>query len=107
MQIPVKDLREALELVQPAVPKKATLPICMDVLLVDGQARATNLEVGVTVHLGQETGDPILLPFTLAYEFLKRVPGNGLLTLTQGKGSVILESGRSRAVFNDNQVVGR
>lgn len=105
MQIPVKDLREALELVQPAVPKKATLPICMDILLVDGQARATNLEVGVTVHLGQETGDPILLPFALAYEFLKRVPGNGILTLTQGKGSVILESGRSRAVLNDNQVV--
>lgn len=105
MDIPVKDLREALELVAPAVPKKATLPVCQSVLLADGKAYATNLEVGVTVQLGYETGDPFLIPFFSTYELLERIPGNEMLTLTPGKGSVILESGRTRAVLHNTQTV--
>lgn len=82
MQIQVKRLREALELLGPVVPKKATLPVLINVLLKDGQAIATDLEVAVAVDLPDVEGQCVL-PYHSVADLLKRVPGAETLTLEQ------------------------
>jgi len=82
MQIKVRKLREALELLGPVVPKKATLPVLTNVLLKDGKAMATDLEIAVALELPEAEGQCVL-PYRPVADLLKRVPGAGTLTLEQ------------------------
>lgn len=80
MEIQVQRLREALEILQPVVPRKAKVPILTNVLLKEGQAVATDLEVACMLDLpevGQETS--LLLPHHPVEDLLRRVPWNETL----------------------------
>lgn len=80
MQIRVDKLRANLSLVQPVVPKKATLPVITHVLLQDGCLIATDLENTVILEV-PEAREGLLLPFHSIMELLKYVPGDEMLNL--------------------------
>ena len=87
MQIRVDRLREALRLVQPAIPRKSVLPVLKNILLRDGQAIANDLEVMVILELPEVEGE-YLIPHHSALELLKYVPGNELLSIEQSKKKI-------------------
>ena len=98
MQIKVRSLREALELLGPVVPKKATLPVLINVLLKDGQAIATDLEVAVAVELPDVEGQ-CLIPYCSVADLLKRVPGAETLTIEQEGGKLNLTWSSGKASY--------
>jgi DNA polymerase III sliding clamp (beta) subunit (PCNA family) len=75
LEIQANKLRELMELLKPAVPKKSTLPITAYIRLGEGKAIATDLETMVIAYL-PEAEEPMLLPFASIAEMLKYVPGN-------------------------------
>jgi len=80
MQIRVDKLRANLALLQPVVPKKATLPVITHILVQEGQMVATDLENTVSLKV-PEAQEDLLLPFHAVMELLKYVPGDEMLTL--------------------------
>ena len=84
MQVRVDRLREVLKLTQPVVPGKPTLPILQNVLLRDGKAVATDLEVFAVLDLPEIEGE-CLLPHRPALELLKYVPGHHILSITESE----------------------
>lgn len=87
MQMRVDRLREALRLVQPAIPRKTAVPVLKNVLLRDGEAIANDLEVMVILDLPEAEGE-CLIPHHSALELLKYVPGNELLSIEQSKKKI-------------------
>lgn len=80
MNINVQKLRDTLALLKPVVSRKSSLPITTNVLLQDGKAMATDLEVMVAIEMPEATA-PCLVPLALTAEFLKGVPGHLTATL--------------------------
>ena len=98
MEIQVSKLREALKLLEPVVPKKATVKSIGYVYLGNGRAMATNLEIAVKVDL-PEASEKMLIPVMAALDFLETIPGHRIVTITvKGKGAV-LTSGTMEAEF--------
>ena len=98
MQVRVETLREALELVRPVVPRKATLESTRYVLLRDGKAVATDLDVAVELEVPGFEGE-VLIPHKDALEALKRIPATELLTITVEGKSLVLCWSRGKASF--------
>lgn len=93
MEIQVNKLRELMELLKPAVPRKSSLPITAYIRLGDGKATATDLETMVIADL-PEAEEPMLLPFTSLAEMLKYVPGNEMVKIeAQNKKVSLVWSG--------------
>jgi DNA polymerase III sliding clamp (beta) subunit (PCNA family) len=87
MNIQVTKLREALELLKPAVPKKSTLKVTAFIRLGEGKAIATDLETMVIADLPEAT-EAMLLPFVQIAEMLKYVPGHEMLKM-EAKGKLL------------------
>jgi len=84
MQVRVQKLRETMQLLEPAVPRKTALPVLNNVLLKDGRAVAGNMETFVFIDLPEaDTG--CLIPHKAVMELLKFVPGNETLTIAVNK----------------------
>ena len=95
MQVQVRKLREAMQLLGPAVPRKTTLPILHNVLLKDGRAIAGDLETFVFVDL-PEADMECLIPHNSVTELLKYVPGNETLTIeADGELTLSWDGGKS------------
>ena len=82
MQMRVDRLREAFNLLGPAVPKNPAIAALKGVLLKDGYAVANDLETAVALELPEAEG-ACLLPFRTLTDLLKRVPGSEVMTLEQ------------------------
>ena len=82
MKIQVQRLREVLDLLRPTVPKKHPMPALQNVLLNDGQAMATDLDLAVVVQLPEAEGQCVL-PFRTVADVLKLIPWNDTLMLEQ------------------------
>ncbi|MBI4284522.1 MAG: hypothetical protein HY670_01300 [Chloroflexi bacterium] len=82
MQMRVDRLRGALELLHPVVPRKTALEVLSNVLLRNGRAAATDLEVAVALELPEVEGE-CLLPQEPVAKLLKYVPGSEMLTVEQ------------------------
>ncbi len=89
MEIRVDQLRNALEILKPAVPRKTALPILKNVLVKDGQLMATDLESMVIIGM-PEVDEPFLLPYAEVFKMLKYVPGNEKLHIHPEKGKLTL-----------------
>ena len=98
MEIQVSKLRETLKLLEPVVPKKATVKSTGYVLLGNGRALATDLEIAVRVEL-PEAVEPMLLPVMAVQAFLETIPGHRLVTLTAKEKSVALTAGTMEAEY--------
>jgi DNA polymerase III subunit beta len=97
MDIQVDKLRQALDLVAPAVPRgKVTLPITTSVLLDEGKLVATNLEVWVAVDLPEVGDSAFVLPHRALTEALKFTPGRQTLSMIPEGERVILQTASSR-----------
>ncbi|MFW6125516.1 MAG: DNA polymerase III subunit beta [Chloroflexota bacterium] len=92
MEIQVRRLRDALEMLTPAVPRNPTLPVLTHVRLGDGRAAATDLEVAASVEMS-EADETLLLPHKAALEFLRFTPGPkvAVITPTRGKVSIAVD----------------
>ncbi|GAH67445.1 unnamed protein product, partial [marine sediment metagenome] len=92
MQVQVQKLREAMKLLELAVPKKTALPVLHNVLLKDGKAIAGNLEVFIFIDL-PEADMECLIPHKPVMQLLKYVPGNEMLTIEANKEIVFIWDG--------------
>jgi len=99
MKVQVQRLREALEFLGPAVPKKPTLQVLTNVLLKDGWAVANDLEVAVALEF-PEAEEQCLIPFHRVADLLKRVPWNEVLTLEQKGTSLCLAWSSGKATYD-------
>jgi len=105
MEIHVNKLREALDMLKPAVPRKPTLPVIANAWLGDGKAVATDLDTAVRVNLPDIAGaSPVLLPFKDALEFLKRAPGHRMAVITAEGKSVRMSVDGAQASFRVEDV---
>ncbi len=98
LEVGVAALREALDLVIPAVPRKAPLAVVNHVRLGDGQIVATDLDVAVAVALPQVEG-AMLLPPHAALEFLGYAPGHLSAHITYENGTVTIAVDRMQSNF--------
>ncbi|MDP2662688.1 MAG: hypothetical protein Q8R28_18370, partial [Dehalococcoidia bacterium] len=105
MEIQVSKLREALDMLKPAVPRKPTLPVIANAWLGEGKAVATDLDTAVRVNLPDIAGAaPVLLPFRDALEFLKRAPGHRMAVITAEGKSVRMSIDGAQASFQVEDV---
>jgi len=88
LEIQVNKLREVMELLKPAVPKKSTLKVTSFIRLGEGKAIATDLETMVIADLPEAT-EVMLLPFVQIAEMLKYVPGNEILKIEEKAKKVV------------------
>ncbi len=98
MQMRVARLRQTLKYLEPAVPKKPTLAVLKNVLLKDGKATATNLEIAVFIDL-PEAKETCLLPFKEMSELLEVIPGTLDLTIEVEKNNIHLFWDGGKAAF--------
>jgi len=80
MQIRVDKLRKTMALLQPVVPKKPTLPILTNVLVMNGKLVATDLETSVAIAVPEAQGS-FLIPIRPVMDLIKFVPGDEILTI--------------------------
>lgn len=99
MEINVKTLREALELLEPAVNMKRTLEALRFIRLGDGQAIATDLELAVTVRVPEAAGEPVLLPIKQALDFLTYTPGQETAHIELTKGTVTIKANSTETQY--------
>ena len=103
MRIRVDKLRQNLALLQPVLPKKATLPVITHVLVKGGQITATDLESRVSINLPEAQGESFLLPYRAVMELLKYVPGDEILSLDPGEKSAKLSWPGGSAAFESRR----
>ena len=80
MDIRVTKLQEVMDLLKPAVAKKATVKVITYVYLGEGKAVATDLETMVIANL-PEAKEPMLLPYSAVSAMLKYVAGTKMLKI--------------------------
>jgi DNA polymerase-3 subunit beta len=101
MKMQVQKLREVLKILEPVVPRKTALPVLHNILLGEGKATATDLEVKISVVL-PEAKEECLIPFKSVFQMLKYVPGNEIITIKANKMlNISWESGNSSYALVD------
>jgi DNA polymerase III sliding clamp (beta) subunit (PCNA family) len=80
LEIRVTKLQEVIDLLKPAIAKKATLKTITYMYLGEGKAVATDLETMVIVNL-PEAKEPMLLPYSAVSSMLRFVPGMKMLKI--------------------------
>ena len=80
MDIRVTKLQEVIDLLKPAIAKKATLKTITYMYLGEGKAVATDLETMVIAN-APEAKEPMLLPYSAVSSMLKFVPGMKMLKI--------------------------
>ena len=98
--IKVERLRDALSLLEPIIPKKATVPAVTYVRLSEGKATGTDLEVAVAVSgLGEGAEKGFCLHYTTLATLLASIPGNLTAEITADGKKAALTAGRTRATI--------
>src|SRR3990172_9245107 len=94
-----------MAMLAPAIARKSTLPVTLNVWLGDGKAVATDMETAVRVNLPDIAGEaPVLLPFRDALEFLKRAPGHRVAVITAEGKAVRMSVDGAQASFQVEDV---
>jgi len=101
LKVQVQKLREALQLLEPAVPRKPSVPALMNVRLGEGKAVATDLEVAITISgVGEDgAGEGVCLDYRTLLKLLASVPGYEMATITLEDKKATLTAGATRAVL--------
>lgn len=98
MDFQVSKLREALDLLDPVVPRKPSVKVLDHVRLGDGKAIASDLEVAVTVSgLGDSAGEGVCLEYKTLAKLLAAVPGRETLHIALDGNKANLTAGMIRA----------
>lgn len=99
MEIQVLKFRNALGLLDSAVPKKPSLEILKCVLLQNGHLIATDFEKAVSLEMPEIEGEA-LLPFREVTKLLRYVPGNETLQIGRTNGQIVLTWSAGKAAYN-------
>lgn len=101
MQATASRLRETLKLLQPVVPRNPAHKVLRNALFQDGLARATNLEVEVSLDF-PEAGEPVLIPLGEVLDNLGFVNGSLPINVEfKGKNLIMTwQGGKSTYVVN-------
>ncbi len=102
MEVQVRNLREAMELLRPVVPKKPTLPVLSFFLLKNGQAMACDLERAVVVDLPGVEGQ-CLVPFHSVLDLVKYIPGHEMLAIEQSGRDLTLSWSEGKASYQTHE----
>ena len=89
MKIQVEKLRNTLALLHPVIPKRPTLPVLSNVLVMDGKVTASDLETSVAISLPEAHG-PFLMNYRAVTQLLQFVPGYEMLTIEPNGKSIKL-----------------
>jgi len=103
MKTRVDRLRAILNLAEPVIPRKTTLPVLKNVLLKDGQVIATDSETMIILDYPEAEGE-YLIPHRLIKEFLRHVPGDASLTIEQLKDKVRFSWNGGNASYNVGEI---
>ncbi len=99
MEVTVTTLRQALDLVRPAVPRKSTLPVMLNVRLGDGQVVGGDLESAIVADL-PEASEAFLMPLEAVTQLLKYVRGMERLTLKVKRGKLNIAWSDGEATYS-------
>ena len=101
LKVQVQKLREALQLLEPAVPRKPSVAALTNVRLGEGKAVATDLEVAITISgVGEDgAGDGVCLDYRTLLKLLASVPGYEMATITLEDKKATLTAGATQAVL--------
>lgn len=105
MEIKVEQLRNALEILKPAVPRKTTLPILKNILVKDGQLMATTLESMIVIDM-PEANESFLLPYAEVLKMLKYVPGYEKLRIHPESGKLTLSWSDGEGIYPVENIKG-
>ena len=86
-------LRRVIRDLDPAVPSRSPRPILQNILLANGIAVGTDLELRVEVPLPEATGEPMLLPFARLKAIAATLNSSDEVTLTPDGTSCIVAAG--------------
>lgn len=86
-------LRRVIRDLDPAVPSRSPRPILQNILLANGLAVGTDLELRVEVPLPEATGEPMLLPFARLKAIAATLNSSDEVTLTPDGTSCIVAAG--------------
>jgi len=100
MEIQVKKLRDALDLIVPVIPGKTQVKSVSYVRLGEGRVVATNLTISAAFQLPGANED-LLLPGKDAMEFLKYALGAAMAQITADDGKVTITAGGMETSFTD------
>ena len=98
MEIQVAQLRNTLEILKPAVPRKTSLEVLKNVLVKEGQVVATDLDSMVIISL-PEADEPFLLPYADVLKMLQYVPGHEYLKMHAKRGKLTLAWSDGEATY--------
>lgn len=91
MKILAGQLRRGLMLVEPVVSKRHAIEILKNsVLLEDGKVVGTDLEIRVSVDLGEKMEEPFLLPLKEVMGILKYIPASEVITIERANKKELL-----------------
>ena len=94
MLIPCYKLKHSLDLVEPAVARKATLPITQNFLIQNGRVMATNLDMAIAADLPEAKGATLCLPHGVVSRFIQYVPNTDILDIAVDGIKVTIRAGR-------------
>ncbi len=94
MQIYCYKLKHALELVEPAVARKVTLPITQNFLIQNGRVMTTNLEMAISADLPEAQGESLCLPHGVVSNFIQYIPNTDILDITMDGVKATIRAGR-------------
>jgi DNA polymerase-3 subunit beta len=86
-------LRRVIRDLEPAVPARSPKPILQNVLLANGRAIATDLELRIEVPMPAATGPAMLLPFARLKAIASTLNGSDEVTLTLDGSSCVVTAG--------------
>jgi len=98
MEIQVHKLREAVEIIGPAIPRNPTMKSLTCFMVQDGRAVANDLEVAIIMQLPGAEGK-YLFPYQEVADLLKRIRGNDMLTVEQEGNKLKMAWSEGKANF--------
>jgi len=104
IEVQVRELREAMGLIGPIVPKKPVLEALSCVQLRNGQAMATDLEISATVDLPGFEGH-CLVPYRPVLDLIRYIPGHEVLAIEQRGRDLNLSWSEGKASYETYEPV--
>lgn len=86
-------LKRLIRDLEPAVPNRSPKPILGSILLADGFAVATDLEIRIAVPLPEAAGEPMLVPFAKLKSIAATLKGSDEVRLSIDGTSCVIEAG--------------
>ena len=103
MEVQVAQLRDALAILKPAVPRKPTLAVLSNILVKDGQLMATDMDTMVIIDMPEADGS-FLFPYAEVMDMLKYVKARDYLVMQHKRRELKLTWSEGEATYPSKDV---